>query len=161
MSIVNTAGSNKGQSPKKEGRETEKKWGKPVINLGYSIIPSLIFHAQARLGLNSVQLVLLLHLADFWWNYEQKPFPSKSTLAKRLRLSPRQIQRHLTDLEKGGFIKREPRFAAHQGQQSNYYDLEGLVEKLKSLEPDFTHIKEQSRRVVKPGGLNVHAGLNN
>jgi len=142
--------------PKAE-RESEKKWGRAVMDLGYSMIPSLIFRAQARLGLNPVQLALLLHLADYWWHRAQMPYPSKAALAERMSLSPRQIQRHLAELEAGGFIERVERFAGHKGQQSNEYNLTGLVEKLKKLEPEFSQVKaqakEQAKNVAKRGGL--------
>ena len=141
----------------KAERESEKKWGKAVMDLGYSMIPSLVFKAQARLGLSPVQLVVLLHLVDYWWKKAQMPFPSKATIAERMHLSPRQIQRYLTELEKGGFIKRVERFAGHKGQQSNEYNLDGLVCKLKKLEPEFREVKEknkeQQQKVARRGGL--------
>ena len=141
----------------KAERESEKKWSRAVMDLGYSMVPSLIFHAQARLGLNPTQLVLMLHLADYWWHRAQMPFPSKAALAERMGLSERQIQRYLTELENGGFIERVERFAGHKGQQSNEYNMTGLVDKLKKLEPDFRQVKEQAkeqaRNVAKPGGL--------
>lgn len=141
--------------------ESEKKWGRDVMDLGYSIFPSLIFHAQARLGLGPVQLVLLLHLADYWWRRGQMPYPSKATLGERMNLSPRQIQRYLTELEDGGFITRKERFASHKGQQSNEYNMMGLVRKLKKLEPEFTAVKEQAmaqaKAVTKKGGLAAHS----
>jgi predicted transcriptional regulator len=137
--------------------ESEKKWGQAVMDLGYSTIPSLVFRAQARLGLSPVQLALLMHLVDYWWKRAQMPFPSKATLAERMNLSPRQIQRHLTDLEDGGFIQRVERFAGHKGQQSNEYNLNGLVKKLQKLEPEFSTVKEQAieqaKNVSKRGGL--------
>jgi DNA-binding transcriptional regulator YhcF (GntR family) len=141
----------------KAERESEKKWGRAVMDLGYSMIPSLIFRAQARLGLSPVQLMLLLHLADYWWHRAQMPFPSKAALAERMGLSQRQIQRYLTELEKGEFIERVERFAGHKGQQSNEYDMTGLVKKLKKLEPEFSQVREQAKEkaknVVKRGGL--------
>jgi predicted transcriptional regulator len=141
----------------KAERESEKKWGQAVMGLGYSMVPSLIFRAQARLGLNPVQLMVLLHLADYWWQRAQMPFPSKAALAERMGLSPRQIQRYMTELEKGGFIERVERFAGHKGQKSNEYDMTGLVKKLKKLEPEFSQVrdqaKEQAKTVAKRGGL--------
>lgn len=62
---------------------------------------------------------------------------------------------YLTELEKGGFIERVERFAGHKGQQSNEYNMMGLVEKLKKFEPEFRQVKdqakEQARNVAKPG----------
>lgn len=108
-------------------KESTKKWGSLVMKIGFSTIPSLIFQGQRRLGLSPVQLVLLLHMVDFWWKQSQMPFPSKTLLAERMGLSPRQIQRYLTELERAGFIKRNARFSSSNGQQSNEYDLSGLV----------------------------------
>ena len=58
----------------------ERKWGSRVMEQGYSIVPSLLFRAQRRLGLNATQLALLLHLADHWWARGRLPFPLKRTL---------------------------------------------------------------------------------
>lgn len=143
----------------KAALESDKKWGTAVMRLGYSMVPSLIFWAQARLGLSPVQLALLLHLADFWWHRDQMPFPSKAELAERMSLSPRQIQRYMAELETAGFIERNPRFHYKGGQQNNEYDMGGLVKKLKKLEPEFTKVKEQAKEqaknVAKRGGLAV------
>jgi len=111
------------------------------------------------LGLNATQLVILLQIADHWWHMENHPFPSKATIGERLDLSARQIQRHLTELEKGGFIKRIERKAKHKGQLSNYYDLSGLVGKLKKLEPEFTKVALQNKQVTKKGGISLTENL--
>jgi DNA-binding MarR family transcriptional regulator len=134
-------------------RESEKKWGKSVISLGFSIIPSLLFRAQQRLGLNPTQLVVLLQLADYWWDQNRKPYPSIDALSERIGLSPRQTRRYVTELQKAGLLNRVERHAAHRGRLSNAYDLTGLVEKLQKLEPEFREVKEMKRRVARPGGL--------
>ncbi len=136
---------------------SEEKWGKDVMKLGFSIIPSLLFRAQRRLGLNPTQLAVLVQLADFWWDEGRKPYPSKETLSQRLGIGPRQIQRHIAALEEAGLVQRIERRAAHKGKLSNAYDLSGLVEKLKMLEPEFREVAEETkalrRDVGRPGGL--------
>jgi predicted transcriptional regulator len=131
------------------------KWGPKVMDLGFCILPSLIFRAQRRLGLNPTQLAVLLQLADFWWDATRKPFPKKVDLAERLNLSDRQVQRLIAELERGGFLRRIERTAAHRGKISNEYDLSGLVEKLKALEPEFSAVAEETRArkkaVARPG----------
>jgi DNA-binding transcriptional regulator YhcF (GntR family) len=140
--------------PKKEGQQaSSKKWGKAVLGLGFCVIPSLLLRGQARLGISPVQLVILLHIIDHWWYAEQLPFPSKASIASRCNLSPRQVQRYLTELEDRGYIKRVDRFVDHKGQQSNYYDLSGLVAQLKRLEPEFSSVEELRKAVAKRGGL--------
>lgn len=139
----------------KAGRASERKWGKPVMDLGFCIIPSLLLRAQRRLNLNSIQLAVLIQLADYWWDVNRKPFPSKKTLGDRLGLSPRQVQRYIADLELMGFVQRIERRAMHRGKLSNEYDLSGLVTRLKELEPEFREVEEETksrrRAVAKPG----------
>jgi predicted ArsR family transcriptional regulator len=47
-------------------------------------------------------------------------------LSERLGLSPRQLQRYITELQKAGLVERVERRAAHQGRLSNEYDLSAL-----------------------------------
>jgi len=91
---------------KKTAQVSEKKWGKAVMKLGFTIIPSLLLRAQQRLGLNPTQLAILLQLADYWWDEERKPYPSKKALSDRLGLSPRTIQRYIAELEEAGLVRR-------------------------------------------------------
>lgn len=137
----------------KDSKSSEKKWGKAVCALGFSVIPSLLFKAQARLGLNPTQLIVLLQLADHWWDSERYPFPGKVTLAERLQMSTRQLQRYIADLERAGFVKRIARHGTHKGRLTNEYDLSGLVEKLKKLEPEFRQVNEMKKQVSRKGGI--------
>ena len=153
--VVNTKNANVVplRTAKTDSKSSEKKWGKAVCDLGFSIMPSLIFRAQARLGLNATQLAVLLQLADYWWDSERHPYPSKTTLGERLQLGPRQVQRYITELEAAGFVQRIERYATHKGRLSNQYDLSGLVAKLKKLEPEFRKVAEEKKQVSRRGGL--------
>lgn len=137
-------------------KASEEKWGKPVMDLGFCIVPSLLLRAQARLGLNPTQLAVLLHLADYWWDVGRKPYPSKQRLADRLKLGPRQVQRYIAELEEAGLVRRIERRAPHKGKISNEYDLTGLVKRLAELEPEFRQVEEEvranRRAVERPGG---------
>lgn len=140
---------------KKDRRRAEDKWSPQVIKLGYTPLPSLLLKAQAKLKLKPVPLNVLLQVIEHWWDADKDPFPSKETIARRMKLSPRQIQRVLTKLEKDGFIKRVPRYSGRGQQTSNAYSLDGTVRKLKALEPEFRKAKEQNRnrsRKVESGG---------
>src|SRR4029077_17569560 len=103
--------------------QSERKWGRAVMKLGFSILPSLIFRAQARLGINATELAILLHLADFWWDHSRKPYPKLKTLGDRLNLSSRQVARYIDGLKKAGLVKTTPRHKIGVGQISNEYDL--------------------------------------
>jgi len=116
-----------------------------VIKLGYTVVPSLLLRAQAKLDLTPEQLNVLLQLAEHWWEADKEPYPSKETLARRMHKSPRQVQRYLTQLEDAGFIQRIERFLGHKAQTSNAYSLRGLVEKLSAVEPEFRKAAEQNK----------------
>lgn len=139
--------------PSKADQVSDKKWSKPVMKLGFCIIPSVLLRAQQRLGLNPTQLAVLLQLADYWWDQDRKPYPSKQALSDRLGLGPRQIQRYIAELEAAGLVKRIERRAAHRGKLSNEYDLSGLVERLKKIAPDIEKANEIKRQSTRRGGV--------
>jgi len=134
-------------------KESEKKWGTEVMALGYCIFPSILLQAQGRLGLSPQQMVVLLQLAEHWWKAEGKVFPSKDTIAERIGLSTKQVQRHVKVLEDLKLVKRNKRFSEGRGQLSNEYDLSGLVAKLKALEPEIAEARKLKAAATKPGGL--------
>lgn len=76
-------------------------------------------------------------------------------MAARLSLSERQVQRHIADLEAQGFVQRIERTYGRRGRISNEYDLSGLVDKLKALEPQFKEVADEAKArkaaVAKPG----------
>jgi DNA-binding MarR family transcriptional regulator len=141
--------------PEKAAKASERKWGKLVMDLGFCIVPSLLLRAQPRLKLSPTQLAVLMHLADYWWDVNRKPYPSKKTLGDRLGLSPRQVQRYIAELEEMKLVQRVERKAVHRGKLSNEYDLSGLVARLKALEPEFREVEEEHkarrRAVARPG----------
>lgn len=141
--------------PLKAKKASERKWGKDVMGFGFCIVPSLLLRAQARLKLNPTHLAILMHLADYWWEAERKPHPSKKTLGERLGLSARQVQRYIAELEDMKLLQRIQRTAPSRGKQSNFYDLSGLVARLKELEAEFRQVEEKAkserRRVSRPG----------
>lgn len=136
--------------PAKAKTTSEKKWGALAMKPGFVIIPSLILRAQNRLGLNCTQLALLLHLSEFWWHEGKYPWPKKETLAQRVGLSEKQVQRTMADLEKGGYVARVTRMGRH-GQLSNAYDLSGLVRKLAEIAPEFIAAANEKRNVERSG----------
>ena len=126
-------------------KASEKKYGKPVMDLGFCIVPSLLMWAQARLGINTVQFNIIMQLADFWWDPDRKPYPAKKLLSDRIGMSERQIQRQIAELEAAGLVTRIGRTRPGRGKTSNEYDLGGLVARLKELEPEFTAVQEENR----------------
>ena len=121
-------------------RKWDQMWGKSVVGYGYVALPRLLLDGQRRLGLNATQMLILIHLANQWWEPGKNPWPSKARLANSLGLS-----------------SRKQRFRANKGQTSNEFDLSGLVLKLQQLEPEFSAARkassEMKANVQKRGGL--------
>jgi DNA-binding MarR family transcriptional regulator len=130
---------------KRERRRAEDKYTPAVVALGYTVLPSLLLKAQAKLKLTPVQLNVLLHIVEPWWDADRLPWIAKDTIAQRMRKSPRSVQRAISQLEKAGHVKRIERFYGRKQQTANGYALDGLVQKLVALEPEFKKVKEQNR----------------
>jgi predicted transcriptional regulator len=137
----------------KDMKESEKKWGKAVMALGYCILPSILLQAQGRLSVSSQEMMVLLQLAEHWWKADSKVFPSKDVIAERVGLSTKQVQRHIKQLEELKLVRRKERYNSGGSRTSNEYDLSGLVAKLKQIEPEITKAKKLKVAATKPGGL--------
>lgn len=111
-------------------RTNEKKWSKPLMDAGWTALPSVIIENQRQLGLNPLDFNIILYLASKWWTAEGKPYPSKATMAKAMDVHPRTIQKHIAALEAAGYIKREER-RTEKGSKTNIYHLDGLIDAAK------------------------------
>lgn len=111
-------------APKK--RTNEAKWGSPIIEAGWTCIPNILIRRQKTLGLDALDLNILLHLLTYWWEGENHPHPSKDTLAKAIDVSPSTIQRRIRQMEAGGLLRRVERRREHDRSETNLYDLTPL-----------------------------------
>ena len=108
-------------------RVNEKKWGKPLMAAGWTAFPSIILEKQHALGLSALDVNIILYLATYWWEAENKPHPSKKTIAQAIGVTPRTVQRRIADLEKAGFLRREYVPDELKGNKPNNYHFDGLI----------------------------------
>ena len=47
--------------------QLEGKWGKKVIEAGYTSVPDVLIRYQQRLKLKPLDVNVLLHLLSYWW----------------------------------------------------------------------------------------------
>lgn len=127
---------------KRKPSSTEQIWGKPVLKHGYAGIPSILIRSQHRLGLSPTQMNIILQLLDFWFDPAKPPYPTKQKLADRMGVNPKTIQNNMKALEDAGYVMREARKSSAGDWTSNIYHMDGLVEKIKNLEPEFTEAKK-------------------
>ena len=135
-------------------KENERKWTKQVMAAGWTAIPSVIFKYQQKLGLQPLDLNILFNIASYWWYAERKPYPSKAQLAAEIGVDPRTVQRRIAAMEKRGYIKREPRKHHLRGNDTNVYDLSGLIEAIKPYAQEMADEKDkkQAKAALRRGG---------
>ena len=105
----------------------EQKWSKPLMDAGWTAIPSVIIERQRALGLDATDINILMHLAAYWWTADNRPHPSKGTIAAAMDITPRSVQRRIARLEACGFVRRQERRLAGKGSKPNVYHLDGLI----------------------------------
>lgn len=92
------------QNRKSSLRESERKWGKKAIAAGFSITPNVLLTKQHAIGIDCIDVVLILQIAKFWWRADKKPFPSQVQLARTMNTDLSTIKRHLKRLREDGLI---------------------------------------------------------
>ncbi len=127
--------------------EVEKKWSKPLTDAGWTAIPSVIFERQNALGLDPLDINIILHLAGYWWKAGNAPHPSKATIAAAIGVHPRTIQRRITKLSGAGFITRTRRSTKKGGTTTNQYSFAGLIEAATPFALE--RIEEKKRRMAE------------
>jgi hypothetical protein len=112
-------------------RQNELKWTKQLMDAGWTAFPSVLLERQQALGLDATDVNVLLHLIRHWWYADNLPHPSKRTIAACMGIHERTVQRRIAQMERDGLIKRVDRYDPVYGQQTNVYDLSGLIEALR------------------------------
>ena len=107
----------------------ETKWTKPLIEAGWAAIPNVIIEHQKALGLDPLDLSIILQLIVCWWSPDRPPFPGKERIAANIGVSPRTVQRRLVRLSRVGMISKDARFTTRGRQRSNVYGFKGLIAK--------------------------------
>ncbi len=122
----------------------EHRWGKSVIDAGWVAFPSVFLQRQQALGLDPLDVNILLQLADHWWERDNLPFPSKKTLADRIGVKPRTIQGHIARMESAGFVRRIERRHRNGGNKTNRYSFDGLIREAEPFAQEV--LKEREKR---------------
>jgi hypothetical protein len=134
------------QSPQDSETAFGKRWGTKLRAYGYTMLPSVLVHAQHRLGLTPMQFNILVQIIDCWWlTGNDRPRPSKAMIVSRSGIRPRTIQNNIRALEKKGYVKRIPRRSPYGDWHANEYDFSGLIAKLHDIEPELSAARESKR----------------
>jgi len=108
---------------------TRKKWGDRCIDSGYQIFPDVLLKCQRYLGLEAIDIVILLNITMQWWQHDQLPYPRPSFIAKRMEISTRTVERRIARMQKQGLLLRKPS-EEERGKTVRKFDLSGLIAEL-------------------------------
>jgi hypothetical protein len=110
------------------------KWGE-AARAGFQTIPDLLLTSQSKLALSSTDMITLLNVAMDWRRPDQRPFPRSITIARRMGVVVRTVQRALATLRRLGLLARASETSTN-GDQREIWDLSGLVKRLLELARD-------------------------
>lgn len=131
------------KATKRATSSTARIFGPKVMDHGYTALPNILLRSQAAIGINTTQFNIIAHLLSYWIDPLRPPYPSKSELAKRIGITPDTLRINIAELEKLGLVRREQRTTSAGDYSSNAYHLDGLVAKLKRLEPRFERERQE------------------
>lgn len=80
-----------------------------VTDPGFLVVPYVLLMHQRALGLSSENLNVLLNVLAHWHSAGRMPYPHTNTIAKRMGVSPRTVQRSLSWLAKNEFLAKMPK----------------------------------------------------
>ena len=124
-------------SVKNEKNSHELRWGKDALSMGWTAIPASLFFLQGTLSISPVSFNVLLNLLTHWWKPFEWPHPSQESIAIRMSVSVRTVQRGLHELENKGLITKIKTSKDHPKYRGrNIYDLTNLISALNVLTPD-------------------------
>jgi predicted DNA-binding WGR domain protein len=126
-------------------RRNEEKWSTVLMEAGWTVLPSIILEKQHALGLDPIDINILLQLARYWWYSDNPPHPSKASIAQCLNIDPSTVRRHIARMEADGFIRREARYGKKGGQETNVYYFDGLIKAATPHAEEFIAARDKRR----------------
>ncbi len=107
----------------------QKKWGTAVEGgeTGYQSLPDVLIKGQRELGLNATEMVVLLNILVHWWSADNLPHPRPSSIARRMDVTTRTVERAIRSLERKGLVKRLLPDPENGRPSVRRFDLSGVV----------------------------------
>jgi len=102
------------------------KWG-DVARPGFLPLPYALLANQAKLGLTSEELNVLLNVLVHWHDKFRMPYPHSKTIALRMNVSQRTVQRIMSGLIQRGFLAKAQK---HLKTDPQSYDVTPLINML-------------------------------
>jgi len=103
-----------------------EKWqGAVTEGSGFVAVPMALLRLQSKYGLTATDMLVLINLLAHWWDPSRAVFPRSSTIAARLGVDKRTVQRTTQKLSKKGMLTK---LTLPDGKRA--YAFDGLVSRL-------------------------------
>jgi predicted transcriptional regulator len=145
------------QSIESELTAPEIKWGVGTIRSGFQVLPDTLVRHYRLLEISSIDFVVLLNLTMSWWFADKQPFPRVATIARRINVTERTVQRSLNTLRSKRLVTWET--IRIDGGRRRRYDLTGLAERVKAWAADDLQFQQQPRITYREWRAGVQAGI--
>lgn len=132
------------------------RWGDAIGTggmTGFTALPNALIRGQKRLGLNSTEMMVLINILMHWWTADKRPFPSNASIAKRVGISERTVQRAIARLDSESLLRR---VYSHSDELDNgssnsrrEIDLNQLVYRLSDISNDLQVFSNDAAAVRK------------
>lgn len=107
----------------------KEKWlGAVTDGSGFVAIPMSLLRLQTKLKLTATDMVVLVNLLAHWWDPARAVFPRSTTIANRMGVTKRTVQRSTEKMVKAGLI--EKRFAEVGESHRRTFQFTPLAERL-------------------------------
>lgn len=94
-------------SPDAKVLTLKEKWqGAVSEKSGFVAIPMALLRLQTALKLSPTDMVVLTNLLAHWWDPAKAVFPRSSTIARRMGVTKRTVQRSTHKMIQAGLIER-------------------------------------------------------
>lgn len=85
----------------------KEKWqGAVTEGSGFVAVPMALLRLQSKYSLSATDMLVLINLLAHWWDPTLPVFPRSSTIAKRMGVTVRTVQRSTNILEQKGLMTR-------------------------------------------------------
>ncbi|WP_334007902.1 helix-turn-helix domain-containing protein [Burkholderia orbicola] len=97
---------------------------------GFTVIPAIMLREQHTLRLNDGEMLVAMHMLLAWWEKDRLPYTKSATIAKRMGVTARTVQRHMKGLEEKGCLRK---VVDPSDSEKTSFDLAPLVARLQEL----------------------------
>jgi len=91
-----------------ERATVKEKWeGAVTAGSGFVAVPMALLRLQSKYELSPTDMMVLINLMAHWWEPKQVVYPRSTTIAARMGVDKRTVQRSLHKLQKLRLVDRE------------------------------------------------------